>query len=173
MEKLLEENASLKNELMRTKQENILLREKIQELLVMNQRGPMPPRGPNLSPEIMELVNAGVINMNEARNQQRLWKHRECSNGNCKHRNHGGEPTYEQLLEIGEKIGTVNIGLSEFEIQQIPVISVDSGDCSICQSEVFGEAKELRCGHIYHVSCIAQWLANKKKCPICYALVKE
>ena len=74
-------------------------------------------------------------------------KHQHCTNGNCIHRNQG--PSYEQLLEMEEKIGNVNVGMAQDEIDRIPVVVVELGmrstefqsllelgDCSIWQSEI-------------------------------------
>ncbi|KAF9667573.1 hypothetical protein SADUNF_Sadunf15G0037400 [Salix dunnii] len=91
--------------------------------------------------------------------------------------------TYEQLLELGDRIGYVNTGLKEDEISScvkkinpsiikelpshLPMILEKK--CSICQDE-FEEADEvgkLDCGHGFHMQCIKQWLAQKNKCPVC------
>ncbi|KAG5229880.1 zinc finger family protein [Salix suchowensis] len=91
--------------------------------------------------------------------------------------------TYEQLLELGDRIGYVNTGLKEDEISScvkkinpsiikerpshLPMILEKK--CSICQDE-FEEADEvgkLDCGHGFHMQCIKQWLAQKNTCPVC------
>ncbi|GLT48869.1 hypothetical protein SLA2020_224600 [Shorea laevis] len=91
--------------------------------------------------------------------------------------------TYEQLLELGDRIGYVNTGLKEDEISKclrkikhrllndmtsnVPV-QVD-GKCSICQEEYEAddEMGKLYCGHSFHIQCIKQWLTHKKTCPVC------
>ncbi|CAL0332560.1 unnamed protein product [Lupinus luteus] len=88
--------------------------------------------------------------------------------------------SYEQLLELGEKIGYVNTGLEEDEmrlnIRKLKFvisngISKNQMDkkCTICQEEYEGgeELGRLNCEHKYHFQCIKQWLVYKNFCPIC------
>ncbi|XP_054813854.1 E3 ubiquitin-protein ligase MBR2-like [Prosopis cineraria] len=88
--------------------------------------------------------------------------------------------SYEQLLELEEKIGYVNTGLKEDEIGchirkvQYPFLSESlkhhiNKKCSICQEEYEGddEVGKLNCEHNYHFECIRQWLAQKNFCPVC------
>ncbi|XP_071717204.1 uncharacterized protein [Rutidosis leptorrhynchoides] len=102
--------------------------------------------------------------------------------------------SYEQLLELGEKIGYVNTGLKEDEISQCvrkakPPVTVYEDEnkssscvqtemqwkCTICQEEYEGEEEfgKLECGHFYHLYCIKQWLMHKKTCPVCKVEVKS
>jgi len=81
--------------------------------------------------------------------------------------------TYEQLLELEEKMGKVSRGLTNEEIKKIPKhkyhkLGKDE-QCSICFSD-FNNGDKLRklaCSHHYHSKCIKQWLTNVKSCPIC------
>jgi hypothetical protein len=91
--------------------------------------------------------------------------------------------TYEELLELGERIGHVSTGLKEDEIirclwkikplilndlpPQLPV-HVDK-KCIICQFEFEAddEMVKLDCGHGFHLPCIKQWLEQKNACPVC------
>ncbi|KAK9091787.1 hypothetical protein Sjap_024964 [Stephania japonica] len=91
--------------------------------------------------------------------------------------------TYEELLELGERIGYVNTGLRDDEIYQCLRKSkhalFDSlashfptemeWKCSICQEEYEADddVGKLECGHSYHTSCIKQWLRQKNACPVC------
>lgn len=92
--------------------------------------------------------------------------------------------SYEELLALEEKIGSVSTALSEEQFSKCirrrfyrPVAAkvnasiVDDIKCSICQEEfVKGEeVGRLRCEHQYHVCCIRQWLLQKNWCPICKA----
>ncbi|XVF11374.1 hypothetical protein REPUB_Repub08aG0022500 [Reevesia pubescens] len=91
--------------------------------------------------------------------------------------------SYEQLLELGDKIGYVNTGLKEDEISRclrkmkgsmmndLPPnfpMHVDK-KCSICQEEYEGDEEmgKLYCGHSFHIQCIKQWLVHKNTCPVC------
>ncbi|XWS37627.1 hypothetical protein CRYUN_Cryun19dG0061000 [Craigia yunnanensis] len=92
--------------------------------------------------------------------------------------------SYEQLLELGDKIGYVNTGLKEDEISRclrkikgsimnddlppnLPM-HVDK-KCSICQEEYEADEEmgKLYCGHSFHIQCIKQWLVQKNTCPVC------
>ncbi|KAK8958150.1 E3 ubiquitin ligase BIG BROTHER-related [Platanthera guangdongensis] len=113
---------------------------------------------------------------------------------------HGGDPydryrdwrldvdqmTYEELLELGEKIGHVSTGLREDEIECcIRKVKHSIFDkcfstemerkCSICQEEyeTEDEAGKLGCGHSYHMYCIRRWLLQKNACPVCKTAVSE
>ncbi|KAF7030307.1 hypothetical protein CFC21_041875 [Triticum aestivum] len=93
--------------------------------------------------------------------------------------------TYEELLELGERIGHVNTGLREDEIvRNLRKVKPDSSfrlpteaekKCSICQEEFEAndELGRLGCGHSYHVYCIKQWLSQKNVCPVCKTAVTK
>ncbi|XP_010233818.1 uncharacterized protein LOC100824004 isoform X3 [Brachypodium distachyon] len=92
--------------------------------------------------------------------------------------------SYEELLALEERIGSVSTALSEEQFTKClrrrlykPVTAevnrsgVDDIKCSICQEE-FMEGEEvgrLGCEHQFHVCCIHQWLLQKSWCPICKA----
>uniref|UniRef100_A0A1J3CPT1 RING-type E3 ubiquitin transferase n=1 Tax=Noccaea caerulescens TaxID=107243 RepID=A0A1J3CPT1_NOCCA len=84
--------------------------------------------------------------------------------------------SYEQLVELGDRIGYVNTGLKKSEIRSCllkinPYVSHTLADrkCSICQDEYEREAQvgKLDCGHSFHVQCVKQWLSRKNACPVC------
>ncbi|XP_011623084.1 uncharacterized protein LOC105420593 [Amborella trichopoda] len=92
--------------------------------------------------------------------------------------------SYEDLLELGEKIGYVNTGLKEEEIVHClrkmkhsnilntslsQFLCEGENKCSICQEEYEedDDLGKLDCGHDYHLQCIKQWLLRKNSCPIC------
>ncbi|KAG2667509.1 hypothetical protein I3760_15G118700 [Carya illinoinensis] len=95
--------------------------------------------------------------------------------------------SYEELLELGERIGHVSTGLKEEEIGRClrkiklslandlsPHLSKQAErKCCICQEEYEAddEMGKLDCGHSYHIQCIKQWLTQKKACPVCKAEV--
>ncbi|KAJ3670676.1 hypothetical protein LUZ60_008102 [Juncus effusus] len=93
--------------------------------------------------------------------------------------------SYEELLELEDKIGYVSTGLSKEEISRKiepffnPSIHFSSSEterkCTICQEE-YEENEEmgkLECGHIYHLYCIKQWLSHKNSCPVCKSSVSK
>lgn len=92
--------------------------------------------------------------------------------------------SYEELLELGERIGYVNTGLKEDEIGRCIrkiKLSIPSDwlrlstqadrKCSICQEEYEADDDigKLDCGHGFHIECIRHWLAHKNTCPVCKA----
>ncbi|XP_044506657.1 E3 ubiquitin-protein ligase BIG BROTHER-like [Mangifera indica] len=91
--------------------------------------------------------------------------------------------TYEELLELGETVGSQNRGLSQDLIAMLPISKYKCGlfsrkksrneRCVICQMEYKrGERRiTLPCKHVYHASCGARWLSINKACPICYTEV--
>ncbi|XP_010421335.1 PREDICTED: E3 ubiquitin-protein ligase MBR1-like [Camelina sativa] len=98
--------------------------------------------------------------------------------------------SYEELLALEEKMGTVSTALSEEALLKSLKSSIylptdESGDicvnkdddvkCSICQEEYVDgdEVGTLPCQHKYHVSCAQQWLRMKNWCPICKTSAEE
>ncbi|KAK1372014.1 putative A-agglutinin anchorage subunit-like [Heracleum sosnowskyi] len=93
--------------------------------------------------------------------------------------------SYEELLDLGDRIGYVSTGLREDEIVRslrktklspLDELSEDiptDRKCSICQEEYTAddEMGKLECGHSYHMQCIKNWLVKKNACPICKTAV--
>ncbi|XP_050237976.1 uncharacterized protein LOC126687457 [Mercurialis annua] len=55
-------------------------------------------------------------------------------------------------------------------LKSIVVIDGDGEICGVCLEEMkeFDETKAMDCMHMFHRSCIAQWLTrNKITCPLC------
>ncbi|KAL3821229.1 hypothetical protein ACJIZ3_007134 [Penstemon smallii] len=95
--------------------------------------------------------------------------------------------SYEELLALGEQIGSVGTGLSEDVILKklktriftSSAACVNLGDgtcldqqinlCAICQTDYENEENigTLDCGHEYHRECIKKWLLVKNTCPVC------
>ncbi|EYU44114.1 hypothetical protein ABFS82_04G136400 [Erythranthe guttata] len=91
--------------------------------------------------------------------------------------------SYEELLDLGDRIGHVSTGLREDEITgclsktKLAMFEDLSRHfatelerkCTICQEEYEAgdETGKLKCGHSYHIYCIEQWLGRKNTCPVC------
>ncbi|KAI3453065.1 hypothetical protein Pfo_009728 [Paulownia fortunei] len=87
--------------------------------------------------------------------------------------------SYEELLDLSDKIGYVGTGLQEEEIssclRKFKHFNSDSTSllltgqkywkCSICQKD--DDIGTLDCGHHHHIQCIKQWLLQKNACPVC------
>jgi hypothetical protein len=80
--------------------------------------------------------------------------------------------TYEELLELEEKMGSVSKGITEEQITRIEKVNaqgLESELCSICYYNLKeGEqVNKLPCAHLFHVDCIKEWLLKEKRCPLC------
>ncbi|KAK4750087.1 hypothetical protein SAY87_027536 [Trapa incisa] len=89
------------------------------------------------------------------------------------------DPLYE-LLALGERIGTVNTGLSEDSIfnclkktTYCPLDQMQPKEICVICLEAYEEGEDVgtlkTCSHHYHVNCIKRWLSMKNSCPICKA----
>ncbi|CAL5000696.1 unnamed protein product [Urochloa decumbens] len=87
------------------------------------------------------------------------------------------EYSYEELIALGEVVGTESKGLSADTIASLPSLTYQAQDkqegnmeqCVICRVE-FDEGETLvalPCKHPYHSECINQWLQLNKVCPMC------
>ncbi|XP_060216161.1 E3 ubiquitin-protein ligase BIG BROTHER-like [Lycium barbarum] len=91
--------------------------------------------------------------------------------------------TYEELLELGEAVGTQSRGLSQDQISLLPITKFKCGlfsrkksrkeRCVVCQMEYKRNDRQitLPCKHVYHAGCGSRWLSINKACPICYTEV--
>jgi hypothetical protein len=104
--------------------------------------------------------------------------------------------SYEELLALEERIGTVSTALTEEAISKCLKTSIyqmkpssygtitrspcdhkedadqkEEAKCSICQEEYTkgDEVGRLHCEHTFHVKCVQEWLRMKSWCPICKA----
>ncbi|KAI4900201.1 hypothetical protein NFI96_017677, partial [Prochilodus magdalenae] len=96
--------------------------------------------------------------------------------------------TYEDLLHLEERLGTVNRGASQGTIERCTYphkykkrklhgkqdeeegAEEDTEEkCTICLSilEEGEDVRRLPCMHLFHQLCVDQWLLTNKKCPIC------
>ncbi|KAG2668642.1 hypothetical protein I3843_14G001200 [Carya illinoinensis] len=91
--------------------------------------------------------------------------------------------TYEELLDLGEAVGTQSRGLSQELISLLPTSKYKfknffstkkSGErCVICQMRYKRGDRQIKlpCKHAYHSVCITRWLSINKICPVCNAEV--
>ncbi|XP_010906327.1 E3 ubiquitin ligase BIG BROTHER-related [Elaeis guineensis] len=87
------------------------------------------------------------------------------------------EYSYEELVALGEVIGSASRGLSADRIASLPSVNFKAGSmqdgntdqCVICRLEYEdGESLVvLSCKHTYHSECINKWLQINKVCPLC------
>uniref|UniRef100_A0A0D9XAJ5 RING-type domain-containing protein n=1 Tax=Leersia perrieri TaxID=77586 RepID=A0A0D9XAJ5_9ORYZ len=91
------------------------------------------------------------------------------------------EYSYEELVALGEVVGTESRGLPADTLASLPSVTYRAQDkqdgnmeqCVICRVE-FEEGESLvalPCKHSYHSDCINQWLQLNKVCPMCSAEV--
>ncbi|EYU27063.1 hypothetical protein ABFS82_02G120800 [Erythranthe guttata] len=87
--------------------------------------------------------------------------------------------TYEELLDLGEAVGTESRGLPQELINLLPTSKHKfggifsrrkSGDrCVICQMRYKRGDRQINlpCKHAYHADCVSKWLSINKACPVC------
>ncbi|XP_030547581.1 E3 ubiquitin ligase BIG BROTHER-related isoform X1 [Rhodamnia argentea] len=91
------------------------------------------------------------------------------------------ELVYEELLALGDVVGTESRGLSADTIASLSSVSYKTGSsqhgtndsCVICRLDYEdGEMLTvLSCKHSYHSECINNWLQINRVCPVCSAEV--
>lgn len=83
--------------------------------------------------------------------------------------------TYEELLELEERIGKVTTGLDAKQMSKLHTYTHNSSEhgdntsCPVCVSDIAdGDILcVLPCSHTYHRDCVFKWLKTNKNCPIC------
>jgi len=82
--------------------------------------------------------------------------------------------SYEELLDLEERMGKVSKGLSEEKIKKLKKEKYAKGKfsedkCIICQYEYKTDEQLiiLPCNHNFHLECIIEWLKKEKTCPFC------
>lgn len=87
--------------------------------------------------------------------------------------------SYEELLDLEERMGNVKKGLTKEQIEKLPKDMYVKNKfiedkCIICQYEFKNYEKliVLECKHCFHPDCISQWLENKTTCPYCKGEIK-
>ncbi len=88
--------------------------------------------------------------------------------------------TYEELLELEEKIGKVSNGLTAEEIKNLKQekfikYKYLEDKCIICQYD-FKELENivvLPCKHCFHFLCIKPWISKQHYCPLCKTNIRE
>ena len=88
--------------------------------------------------------------------------------------------TYEELLELEERIGKVSNGLTDEETKKLKhekFIKYKYLDdkCIICQY-IFKELETivvLPCKHCFHFSCLKPWISKEHHCPLCKRNIRE
>ena len=99
------------------------------------------------------------------------------------------EDGYEHLLsqygELGPPSRVSNRhwearGLSPRSIASQPVRDISSEEdsvftCSICLEDIRtgDRVRALRCGHVFHIKCVDEWLAQRAECPNCNQSFRE
>ncbi|XP_068639256.1 E3 ubiquitin ligase BIG BROTHER-related-like [Aristolochia californica] len=89
------------------------------------------------------------------------------------------ELSYEELLALGDVVGTESRGLSAETIASLPSVTYKAtqdgitDQCVICRLEYEDDESlvNLSCKHLYHPECINNWLQINKVCPVCSAEV--
>lgn len=81
--------------------------------------------------------------------------------------------SYADFIALGERIGNVEIGITDIETVAPSYILAEGeqGSCSICQEpDKDASFRKVICDHsdvIFCNDCITHWLSTNRKCPIC------
>lgn len=67
-------------------------------------------------------------------------------------------------IKYQRKIRKKNINRKE--LYMIDINNINNEACSICLENP-NECIQLKCGHVFHKSCITKWLKVKNNCPNC------
>lgn len=121
--------------------------------------------------QLMMMGNAIMVNNNE----EEVALQRAIEESRRQDTSNPDNMSYEQLLELGDKLGKVSKGLKKEQLAKIPAKSwrpgvTKSNNCSICFEDftVRHRVKLLsECGHEYHDNCINKWLESESRCPVC------
>lgn len=85
---------------------------------------------------------------------------------------------YERNIRLAEHLGVVEVGIDNIDSVSQLIDKKDLTDetCTICleaMSDKEEAIRKLACGHLYCNSCITEWLAKSKKCPVCNIDLEE
>ena len=73
---------------------------------------------------------------------------------------------YKQFEKAVEFYGTLENSLKTIYVKN------EDEECIIC-TENISKAKQLTCGHFFHLICISQWLEKgHNTCPVCRSIIK-
>ncbi|OMJ95431.1 hypothetical protein SteCoe_1196 [Stentor coeruleus] len=56
---------------------------------------------------------------------------------------------------------------SNNDINSLEIVNDSEEDCPICQDSLESNCRRMRCGHVYHFSCLRPWLRMHNTCPVC------
>jgi hypothetical protein len=84
---------------------------------------------------------------------------------------------YEELLEMGEQLGTVPVGYDKQALERVRGEAYEGRvgeNCCICCCEIEQGQATLRieCGHLHHWARLGRWLEIRKECPLCRCRVE-
>lgn len=90
-----------------------------------------------------------------------------------------GGGLFKEMIELGEQIGTVKVGVSQEVLDRLPREPYDSKrhedtQCVMCLTdfEPGQPVVVLKCCHIFDESCLLKWAEEHKECPVCKAEIK-
>lgn len=108
--------------------------------------------------------------------------------------------TYEDWISMAERVGNVNRGATDQEIDVLPeqqfhqtskgrtassagpssgasgsASTQDDDKCAICLAEYEegDSVKRLPCTHLFHSECVSKWLKVNKICPCCKQSIRQ
>lgn len=81
----------------------------------------------------------------------------------------------EEQPEINVEQGLTNNEINRLFSRKYSNIITKTKKCGICMSKFkgFSTVTQLDCSHIFHATCVIQWLLNNNNCPMCRQKVVE
>ena len=169
----------LKNKINEYKKLNEEINEKINNI----KNSPPPQNNNNLNENNMDNSNNfDEINLDNSRDREDLINYILSMMVDLPQENYPNvdNMTYEELLELEERIGKVSNGLTDEEIKKLKhekFIKYKYLDdkCIICQY-TFKELETivvLPCNHCFHFPCLKPWITKEHHCPICKKNIRE
>ncbi|CAN0927520.1 E3 ubiquitin-protein ligase RING1-like [Linum grandiflorum] len=76
--------------------------------------------------------------------------------------------------EIGRERGASKAAIEKLEVVADYGLDRSGEDCcSICLAEMGGRVIRMECKHVFHQSCLMNWLKTSKSCPLCRFQVSD
>ena len=81
-------------------------------------------------------------------------------------------PEYEELVDLCDRLGNVELGVSDIDMVTSSIVTDKNDICPIClenmpQDGCIAIRKINTCGHRFCGCCIETWLSSHKTCPVC------
>ncbi|GMH16520.1 hypothetical protein Nepgr_018361 [Nepenthes gracilis] len=83
----------------------------------------------------------------------------------------------DHLFDLDEALTLANCSSATLDLSMtlpdMPTVADADSVCSVCVEPFRQDSagKQLPCGHVFHASCISDWIFLRNSCPICRDIV--